>query len=437
MATTDEPSYIDYDTFTDPSFDPRAFANSLVLLTNNANDLPLDLSTPLSRVLFDTQEIDSHIDLVTTRSAVPLLEHTRAQNAASARIVSELDAHVKSLNDSYAQLEREVVDKHAEAEEVRAVAARLWEALRLGRSASRCLQLGRQLEVQHAEISGVAGKKDDHGALVRCSHTILSLREVLEQNRPGEEGFGLEKVDAVRTLRDAVIAPIERSVRESSEIITRDFSVPSTVTFAHMEEARARLVSALNALYLLSPVDQADPEKWTPRLLLQALETYLRTSVQAAAGVLARGLGQLPTLERALADVAAKCQNVLALEAVLEGAKAPAHPLLAGGAKRQQSLLRPLLARLETGSLASFFWRSLAGSTASRVQEICSRGGVAARTLRSNRVEVGEAVKECVVKGSMLRGALASGKGKKGAEEGGWEREIAVMVGSVANNLGR
>src|SRR5699024_7224990 len=144
-------------------------------------------------------------------------------------------------------------------------------------------------------------------------------------NRPGEEGFGLEGVDAVRTLRDAVIAPIERSVRESAELITREFSVPSTATFAHVEEARARLVSALNTLYLLSPVDQADPEKWTPRLLLQVLETYLRSSVQTAAGVLARGLGQLPTLERALADVAARCQNVLALETVLEGAKAPAH----------------------------------------------------------------------------------------------------------------
>ena len=108
MAADDDPSYIDYDTFLDPAFDPRAFANSLVLLTNNPADLPLDLSTPLSRVLFDIQEIDSHIDLVTTRSAVPLLEHTRDQNASSARIVDALDAHVRSLNDSYRQLEREV-----------------------------------------------------------------------------------------------------------------------------------------------------------------------------------------------------------------------------------------------------------------------------------------------------------------------------------------
>lgn len=438
MAAEEEPSYIDYDTFIDPSFNPRAFANSLVLLTNNANDLPLDLSTPLSRVLFDIQEIDSHIDLVTTRSAVPLLEYTRDQNSASTHIVNELDASIKSLNDSYRQLEREVIDKHAEAEEVRLVAARLWETLRLGRSVSRCLQLGRQLEVQHAEIplAGAPGRKDDHRALVRCSHTVLSLREILDRNEPGEEGFGLEKVDAIRSLREAVTAPTERSVRESAERIVRDFNVPASATFAHVEEAKARLVSALATLYLLSPVGREKPVKWAPKLLLQALEFYLRSSIQGSVAGLARGLGQLPTLERALADISAKCQNVLALETVLEATRAPSHPLLPD--IPQQNLLRPLLAHLETGSLASYFWRSVAGGVATRVQEISHRGGVAARTLRSNRAEVAEAIRECVTTGCRVPGALVSGKSKRREEkEGRWDREIAVMVGSVANNLGR
>ncbi len=147
--------------------------------TNNASDTPIDLSTPLSRVLFDIQEIDSHIDVLTTRSAIPLLSHTREQTEASARIVAELDGQARSLNDSYRQLEKEVVQKHAEADEVRQVAARLWETLRLGRAVGRCLQLGRQLEVQHAELlassaAGAGARKEDHGALVRSSHTILS-----------------------------------------------------------------------------------------------------------------------------------------------------------------------------------------------------------------------------------------------------------------------
>ncbi|KAM0667811.1 hypothetical protein ACQRIU_003676 [Beauveria bassiana] len=78
-----EPSYIDYETFLSPDFSATSFANSLVLATNNPQDTPLDLSTPLSRVLFDAQEIDSHIDLLTTRSAVPLLEHTGSQTAST------------------------------------------------------------------------------------------------------------------------------------------------------------------------------------------------------------------------------------------------------------------------------------------------------------------------------------------------------------------
>ncbi|PKS10890.1 hypothetical protein jhhlp_002648 [Lomentospora prolificans] len=455
MTTEEEPSYIDYDTFLDPDFNPKTFANSLVHLTNNPNDLPLDLSTPLSRVLFDIQEIDSHIDVLTTRSAVPLLEYTSDQNNASERIITELDSHVKSLTDSYSQLEKEVIERHAEAEEVKVIATRLWETLRLGRSVSRCLQLGRQLEVQHSEISGAgsgatsasaaaAKQKGDHKALVRCSHTILLLREVLERNKPGEEGHGLDKVDAIHSLREAIIMPVERSVRETAERILRDFNIPSNATFNQVDEAKSRLLSALSTLYLLSPMNWEKPEKWTPKFLLQSLEAYLRASLQASATALGRALGQLPTLDRVLAEVSAKCQNIVALEFVLDTTKAPAHPLLQAvlpdsQPKQQQNLLQPLLGYLETGSLASYYWRSLAGNMVTRVQEISNRGGVVARTLKTNKASVGEAIRDCVVKGSRLPNALMTAKHRKSANtaESKWDREIAVMVGSVVNNLGR
>jgi len=439
----EEPSYIDYEAFLDPSFSPSAFANSLVLATNNPNDTPLDLSTPLSRVLFDIQEIDSHIDVLTTRSAIPLLTHTKAQNDASSHIVSEIDAQIKALNDSYKQLEKEVIQKHAEAEEVRQVASRLWETLRLGRAVGRCLQLGRQLEIQHAELTPSRGK-EDHRALVRCTHTLLSLREMLSSvSSPGSEGYGLDRVDTVRTLRESIIAPIATSVRETAERIVREFSMGSSgssLTFAQSEEARSRTVSALTSLYLLSPTNLAKGEKWTPALMLQALQAYLRSSLQSSVAGLARGLTALPNLERTLGEVSARCQNVVALETVLEGTKAPTHPLLPTGSKLDKggTLLQPLLAHLETGSLASYFWRTMAGNLAARVQEIVNKGGVSARTLRSNKQSVGDAIREAVIRGSRLPtpGAKLTGKG---VEEGGdrWEREIAVMVGSVVNNLGR
>ncbi|EJT75347.1 golgi transport complex component Cog5 [Gaeumannomyces tritici R3-111a-1] len=461
----EDASYIDYETFLAPGFNPAAFANSLVLSTNNPNDSPLDLSTPLSRVLFDIQEIDSHIDQLTTRSAIPLLTHTEEQTAASGRIITEIDGQVKALNASYKQLEREVTKKHAEADTVRQVASRLWETLRLGRSVARCLQLGRQLQVQHSELAAsatTAARREDHNALVRCTHTILSLREILERKAPGEEGHGLDRIDAIRSLQETVIAPIERSVQELSERIVREFSIGSSSssgapggggpTFAQMEEAKARMVSALVTLYLLSPTALAKNERWSPSAMVQALEIYLRSALQSSIASLARSLAALPSLDRTLAEVSARCQNIVALELVLESTKAPPHPLRlhppAVVAAEKGNLLQPLLAHLETGSLASYFWRTMASSLATRVQEIMNRGGVSARTLRSNKSNVGEAIRECVVRGCQLPGAAAAagapkakakGQAMDGSTEkaGGWDREIAVMVGSVVGNIGR
>lgn len=431
-----EPSYIDYETFLSPDFSATSFANSLVLSTNNPDDSPLDLSTPLSRVLFDAQEIDSHIDLLTTRSAVPLFEHANSQTKASKRIISELDTQITSLNNSYKQLEKEVIDKHAEAEEVRQVALRLWETLTLAQSVSRCLQLGKTLEIQTAEL-GSSGFDQDHSALIRCSHTILSLREILDSKAPREEGYGLQKVDAIGSLQDSVIVPIERSVREAAERYVRDFYVPVNMTFTQGEQARARLVSALTVLYLLSPTTGMKPDKWAPRLLVQSLDTYIRSSLQTSITTLARSLGQLASLDKALAEVTAKCQTIVALELILEGTKPPEHPLLPNSHHRHlPNLLQPLLSELETGSLASYFWRAMAGSLSTRVQDIITRGGVVARTLKANKNNVGEAIRQAVGKGSQLPGAFVGPKTKASADTN-WDRETAVMVGSVVNNLGR
>lgn len=431
-----EPSYIDYETFLSPDFSATSFANSLVLATNNPQDSPLDLSTPLSRVLFDAQEIDSHIDILTTRSAVPLFEHTAAQTTASKRIIHELDTQIGSLNDSYKQLEKEVIDKHAEAEEVRQVALRLWDTLALTQSVARCLQLGKTLEIQTAEL-GTSGFDEDHSALVRCSYTILSLREVLDNKAPGEEGHGLHKVDAIRSLQDTVTTPIERSVRETSERYVREFYIPGNMTFTQGEQGRAKLVSALTALYLLSPTIGTKPEKWSPRLLIQALETYIRSSLQTSITTLARSLGQLASLDKALAEVTNKCQTIVALELILESIKPSEHPLLPGGQPTHMpNFLQPLLAQLETGSLASYFWRTMAGSLSTRVQDIVTRGGVVARTLKANKNNVGEAIRQAVRRGSQLPAAFVGPK-TKAKPDANWDREIAVMVGSVVNTLGR
>jgi len=433
-SAEEDPSYIDYETFLSPTFSPAQFANTLVLTTNNASDTPLDLSTPLSRVLFDAQEIDTHIDTLTTKNALPLLSHTQEQTVSSQNLVREIDAQVASLNEGYKRLEKEVLVRYETAEEVRSVAERLWETIRLGRAVGRTLQLGRQLEVQLAEIGGntKGHTKEDHRALVRCANTLISLKELFNKSGPGEEGAGLARIDVVKNLGDSIIAPAERTVLLKSQQIVREFTMSTlsgSTTFSQTADTKARTTSALLALYLLSAIPERAKEKWEPDVLIGALQDYLRTALTSSLASLARSLSTLPTLERTLIEVSARCQNIIALESLLSSTTPPSHPLLATNAE-PKTLLEPLLQSLETGSLASYFWRTLAGGLNTKVMEIVNKGGVSARTLRSNKKSVGEAVRECVVRGCQ------TGKGEKKGEAS-WEREAAVMVASVVGALGR
>ncbi|KAF2870960.1 Golgi transport complex subunit 5-domain-containing protein [Massariosphaeria phaeospora] len=442
-----EPSYIDYEAFLDPDFSATSFANTLVLATNNPSDTPLDLSTPLSRVLFDVQEIDTHIDTLTTKSALPLLEYTRDQAESSGRILEEVEGQVASLTQSYKTLEKEVIERYEVAEQVRLSAERLSQTVKIGRSMARCLMLGRQLEVRMSELGGVGGvKKEDHRAMVRSADTLLLLRQIFMAIRPGEEGEGLDRVNVVNTLKNELVSPGERSIASRAQQVVKEFSMSSLLTsagqssastFAQTEDTKARTTSALLTLYLLSPTpSNATRDGFQPTLLISALQDYLQTALKSSLASLARSLSTLPSLDRTLLEVSARCQNIVALEALLRTTKPPSHPLLhdeGTDSKAAPNFLQPTLQALDTSSLPSYFWRSLASNLSPRVQEIMQRGGVSGRTLRSNKDRVRDAIRECVNRGSQLPGAsLNKGKATTAVS---WEREAAVMVGAVMGQV--
>ncbi|KAI9837815.1 MAG: hypothetical protein M1819_006749 [Sarea resinae] len=454
-----EPSYIDYEAFLDPSFSPASFANELVLTTNNPSDAQLDLATPLSRVLFDVQEIDTHIHTLTTKSAEPLLTYTKDSSEASQRIVDEVEEQVAHLTSGYRRLEKEVVQRWEVAEEIRTVTERLLETVRTGRSVGRSLLLGRQLEAQMADMDSRehgGERKEGHRAMVRASNTLLALRQLFAASGPGEEGEGLQRVKIIAALESDIINPAERNILSRAQQIVREFSMsslatatksaqastPAASTYAQTEDAKSRATSALLSLYLLSPITKGvAPADFQPALVVSALQTYLQTALTSSLAALTRALSTLPTLDRTLIEVSARCQNIVALEGLLESIRPPPHPMLSSPAPSGSAaiapanLLQPLLISLDTTSLPSYFWRSLASSLSPRVQEILNRGGVSARTLRSNKERVRDAIRNCVLRGSRSpNGSLIRAKVIPG---GNWEREAAVMVGAVLGFLGR
>lgn len=434
-----EPSYIDFDTFLEPEFAPSSFANSLVLATNNPSDTPLDLSTPLSRVLFDIQEVDTHLHALATKSAIPLLTHTKNQADAGQRIVAEVEAQVASLTEGYARLQKEVVQRYEAAEEVRLVAERLWHTVKIGRAVGRCMVLGRQLEAHMAELgpSGAA-KKEDHKAMIRASGTLLDLRALLAASAPEEEGEHLTRIDIINSLQNSLLNPSDTVLRTRAQQIIREFSMSSlsaspsaALNYAQSEETKSRTTSALLTLCLLSPP-----------LLLSSLQSYLRACITSSIASIARALATMSTLDRTLLEVSARCQNIVALETLLESVEPPQSSDkelkpsdgpkngTKNGMSEKSNLLEALLVALDTSSLPSFFWRSLAEGLASRVSEIMGRGGAVGRSLKAQKEKLRESIRECVLRGSQ-------GPGSMRAREGAWEREAAVMVGSILGAVGK
>lgn len=284
------------------------------------------------------------------------------------------------------------------------------------------------------EVSSPPSARQGSGAraMVPAARTLLELRGAFMA-----DGGDLGKVQAAVVVRQDLVTPSERGLVSRAQGVVREFSLSAVgggtageKTFAQAEETKARATSAMQTLYLLSPAKKdATLDSFEPTLLVQALQNYLQTALTSSLAALSRALATLPTLERTLLEVSARCQNITALETLLETIKPPAHPLLSSNiasTSTDDNFLQPLLRHLDTSSLPSYFWRSMAGQMTARVQEILQKGGVSARTLRSNRDRVREAVRECVDRG--YRGA------KKG---GNWEREAAVMVGSVVGPLGR
>ncbi|KZZ90314.1 hypothetical protein AAP_03844 [Ascosphaera apis ARSEF 7405] len=502
MTTESDPSYIDYKAFLDPDFSPYSFANTLVTTTNNPSDTPLDLATPLSRVLFDVQEVDTHIHTLTTKSAIPLLSHTESQVTSAQRILDSVESQVQALTEGYKRLEQDVIKKHEDAEQVRIAAENSLETLRLAKAVGRCLILGRQLMGQVAAFNnrsimasgaagsgGLPGAREDYRALVGAAYTLIQLRQLLNPSDEKDEGYGLAQINVVRTLRTDLINPTENTVKSRAQQIVNRFSLSSlsqddagnyyspspelatttssssssSSSFAHAEGVKARVTAAISALYLLSPTPNATipADEFQPDLLLQTLRGYIHNAISGASSVLSRALSIPPQIDRALHEVSMRCQNVVALETLLEGIKPPNHPGLSytltttttttttsstDPSKRTATpILSSLYQALDTTSLVTHFWRSLASSLNPQVQNIVSHGGAAARSLKSARQKLREDIRLCVVRGSQVPRAGVVGADRReqsdgvgaGAGQSNWEREAMVMVNAVVGPLGR
>ncbi|KAK6376876.1 Conserved oligomeric Golgi complex subunit [Lithohypha guttulata] len=468
-------TYISIEKLTDPSFNPYTYANNLVKSVNTSSatgqpttgpDSLVDLTTPLQKTLFDLQEIDTSIHALTSRSALDIIEYTQTQNATAQRILERVEEERSRLVSDFERLRTEVLGKYERAEKARIGAERSLVLVKLTKNVQKIVNLARQFESIVTE-GGLGTGKEQHKELVRASNTLLEFKDFM--SRPSTDSPELGKINMVRQVRGRVFEDGEARLLDWARRVVREFSASSLIstsmptsalgpvasTYKEAEEARARFTSAVHVLYLLSPAPRLEGgrkmkrEEFEAEYLLRALQGYLQSSVTSSVGGISKGLAQLPLLDKALLEekTSGKTRKAQSKEMDdesdlydgLDELELVDEDDAVGEQTRTATLLDSLLSSLDTPALASYFWRSLASSLTTKVQEIMNRGGVSARTLKSNKEVVRTELRECVLRGSKMPSALMDGHVGGGKEEvvGNWEREAAVMVGSVMGPLNR
>ncbi|KAI5793703.1 Golgi transport complex subunit 5-domain-containing protein [Peziza echinospora] len=508
--TPDEPeeeeeedtTYIDYETFLSPTFSAASFANALITHTNStttttssSSSEPLDLTTPLSRVLFDLQEIESHIYTLTTTHAVPLLTHSSTTYAASSEYVAQTEEKLAGIVGAWGRLDREVSERARCAGEVGRVVERVGGVVGVLRGVGRVVVLGRQVEVGVAEALAGAGGNGE--ALVRVARVVAELRGVVREDR--ENGGGvLEGVENVRGVLSGVVVPVEGYLREVARgVVVGSASVSSGGGGdgggggggaggggAGAGGVNLSVINALQILVLLQQSSQLQaPKDKEPTLLEQTIKTYITTLVTTSLSALSRVLAGLggstttstttssstpsststttaiglgsedtaadssPALTRSLAEIEHKLSLVLLMEGYLDSLDSLDPTTTTTTTTTTQTQLTHITSLLDTPSLATHFTRSLGEGLETLVRNVVMRGGAPARGVRAGRERVREGLRGVVERGFSGGGGkkVAGGSGGSGASgyvrreisRGEREAGVAMVVGGWERGFGR
>ncbi|KAF8469506.1 Golgi transport complex subunit 5-domain-containing protein, partial [Kalaharituber pfeilii] len=396
-------AYIDYETFLSPTFNPYSFANALILHTNTRDDPTLDLSTPLSRVLFDLQEIDSHIHNLTTQHAETLLLHAGESRAVSVALVNGVEGQLKTVMGAYRRLDKEVLARSETAGELVRVVERLHAAGALLRCVVRVVGAGRRLEGVVGEwfASRAGGAEGDWKSLLRMGFAVAEVKAGVKAG-----GVEMEKVGIVQTLVSSLAVPAEQYLKTTAGGAVTGFVLPSVgpMVFAFqkaLEQALVKVACALQVLYLLSSPSSPATQS---NFLLTTLTAHLTQSSTASLAALSRVFSQLtpvapapPALDRSLAEIVGKLRGIVALEEALR--HIPLAPLTSPSEEEEETLLSYVLAQLDTPTLPTLFLRNLATGLETLVRNVLARGGVSARGLRAGKEKMREGLRVVVERG--------------------------------------
>lgn len=350
----------DFEAFLEPEFEAAAFANGLLLATNDPDTGELDLLTPAKRLVFDLEECDKRMAAIANTHYETMIANLDDIEATKELVETQLNPLVERITASFERVQKNVIQPYDNALKMNNAMKRIHSTLTLLRGSGYFVFLLQQLQ----EL-----EKTESCDTLKLARLYDQISHFYSEERDSRDKNAILSLRLVREYEPLHTNKRSQLLSDLVQLVTGELG--HHVSFSASNSA---LLTSLKALYVLSPLE----------FFTVIDKLSLNKQVQTALTQLTRSL-QSP---RNFISVVKETQE--ASDAYLK----VLGDILGACEVNEKSLLKVLLEFHEGENLTGVYWSRLSFKFKKNIASTMARGGPIAKNLKVYHPGIKSAIME-------------------------------------------
>lgn len=350
----------DFEVLLSPGFSASQFCNDLLKTTNRQPSASeLDLETPMKKIRYDLDEVESRIEETIKRSPAHVLDQIYKSKSLKEVAENNLKSSLDYLDISYKRLQNEVLEPYERAQILQSVLSKVHQTSLLLRDGAIYIHLASRIQV-------IANTKKPYSV-----STSLELVNYYNQvNMSMGENANLRSLKLIKELEADVVLPVRK------ELLSH-ISLTLSKVLANLEQVQRHQEDISDLSRALHSMSRRD--------FVSTIQKALLAYVTAASQALIRTINSIKDFPVALEDAVKKSQSIDTIELILREVKVEKTNLLAEYA----SEVKPKYTKSH-----HFFWKKVSEVFKREFETSFNRGGPIGKSLARNQDMIINTIKE-------------------------------------------
>lgn len=384
-SPTLESNYIDYEVYLEGSFNPIAFANTLVQATNSIHDMDIDLTTPSKRLKYDLEEVEQRISKMTSDNYQELISKASSATMTS-QILPPIQTSLDHVNSSYAKLQRDILTPFYKADNIHTALRRLHSTSGLLRSLTWYLYLARQLATLLKPIKGPSAVPDNprnarqaNLNAIEPKNVLQAARTILEIQTQLKTEPGLRSLQVIRTHEASLSKNEQKLIKHCQNILTfYSSSITNSSNFDSDPISRSSSPAISNSSNFSDLPPGLDYDSLLshacyslfllkPDTLSSSIQKFHVSQVRAAINPVSRSLSSLNVsfskFHQAIVSASERVLVIYKLDEILKSASSSSDE------ETKISLWNFISSSLDVKNLTDVFWKDIARNLENQIRD--------------------------------------------------------------------